>query len=257
MSEDYETIRIKKRQRNAWIILNRPDKLNAVNGTMLRELSETLDNLEEDTNSRCIIVTGEGKKAFSTGADLTELQKLTQETATEFSKKGQQVFSKIEKYSKPVVAAINGYALGGGLELALACDFRLASNNAEFGFPETKLGFIPGWGATQRLPLAVGSSNAKRLIMLGDRIQSEEAYKMGLVDKIVPLERLEIEAEDFAQRLSKYTPAALKYAKRAINSVIKVSQDGLKRETDFFALLLSFKESKDKIEAFWSRRNKK
>ena len=135
MSKHYKTIGLKKKQNTSWITLNRPNKLNAINATMLEELSEALDTIESDTNVRCVIITGEGEKAFSTGADITELQKLTPETASEFSRKGQQVFSKIEALSKPVVAAINGYALGGGLELALACDFRLSSNQAELGFP--------------------------------------------------------------------------------------------------------------------------
>jgi enoyl-CoA hydratase/carnithine racemase len=258
MSKGYRTIKLKKKQHTAWITLDRPDKLNAINNVMLQELSEVIDNLEEDANVRCVVFTGEGEKAFSAGADLTELQKLTPEMATEVSVKGQQVFSKLEEMSKPVVAAINGYALGGGLELALACDFRLASNNAEFGCPETKLGFIPAWGATQRLPLAVGLSYAKWLIMLGDRIQADEAYKIGLVDKVVPLERLETEAEELAQRLCGYSPAALKYAKRAVNSVTEsLLRSGLKNETDFFAQLFSTKEARRTIEDFLDHRETK
>jgi enoyl-CoA hydratase/carnithine racemase len=258
VSKGYRTIKLKKKRHTAWITLDRPDKLNAINEVMLQELSEATDNLEEDANVRCIVITGEGEKAFSAGADLTELQKLTQETAAEFSVKGQQVFSKLEKLSKPVVAAINGYALGGGLELALACDFRIAADSAELGCPETKLGFIPAWGATQRLPLAVGLSYAKRLLMLGDRIQADEAYKMGLVDKVVPLERLETEAEELAQRLCEYPPAALKYAKRAVNSVTEsLLKSGLKKETDFFAQLFSTTEVKKNIEDFLGHRETK
>jgi enoyl-CoA hydratase/carnithine racemase len=257
MSKDYRMLKLKKKQHTAWITLNRPNKMNPINNTMLQELSEAIDNIEEDVDIRCVVITGEGKRAFSTGADLTEIQKLTPETATKFSAKGQKVFSKLEELSKPVIAAINGYALGGGLELALACDFRLASNNAELGCPEIKLGFIPAWGATQRLPLAIGLSNSKRLLMLGDRIQADEACKMGLIDKVVPLERLKTEAEELAQKLCEYSPAALKCAKRAVNSVIKVSQDGLRKETDFFALLFSSKEAKENIGDFLGRRETK
>ena len=258
MSRPYETIKTKKEQTTTWITLDRPDKLNAINATMLQELSEALDTTEKDTNIRCVIITGEGEKAFSAGADITELQKLTQETAAEFSRKGQQVFSQVETLSKPVVAAINGYVLGGGLELALACDFRLASDHAELGFPEMKLGIIPGWGGTQRLVWTVGVAEAKRLIMLGDRVKAEEALNMGLVDKVVSMGKLEAEAEALAQRLCEYPPAALKQAKRAIKSVTQRSlESGLKKETDFFAQLFSTKETKEKIDSFISQRNRK
>jgi enoyl-CoA hydratase/carnithine racemase len=258
VSRPYETIKTKKEQTTTWITLNRPDKLNSINATMLQELSEALDTTEKDTNIRCVIITGKGEKAFSAGVDITELQKLTQETAAEFSRKGQQVFSQVETLSKPVVAAINGYAVGGGLELALACDFRLASIDAELGFPEMKLGIIPGWGGTQRLAWTVGVAEAKRLIMLGDRVKAEEALKMGLVDKVVSMGKLEAEAEALAQRLCEGSPAALKYAKRAINSVTKsLLESGLKKETDFFAQLFSTKETKERIEAFGSRETKK
>jgi enoyl-CoA hydratase/3-hydroxyacyl-CoA dehydrogenase len=258
MSKTYTTINIRKKQSTTWITLNRPNKLNAINATMLQELSEALDTIEKDTNVRCVIITGEGEKAFSAGADITELQKLTQETAAELSRKGQQVFSQVEKLPKPVVAAINGYALGGGLALALACDFRLASIDAELGSPEIKLGIIPAWGGTQRLAKIVGVAEAKRLVMLGDRVKAEEALKMGLVDKVVPPNRLEAEAEALAQRLCEYPPAALKSAKHAIDSGTHASFEyGLNKETEVFAQLFSTKETKERIEAFWSRETKK
>jgi enoyl-CoA hydratase/3-hydroxyacyl-CoA dehydrogenase len=258
VSRQYTTIKLRKEQSTAWITLDRPDKLNSINATMLQELSEALGTTEKATNIRCVIITGEGKKAFSAGADITELQKLTQETAAEFSRKGQQIFTKIETLPKPVVAAINGYALGGGLELALACDFRLASDHAELGFPEMKLGIMPGWGGTQRLPWTVGLAEAKRLIMHGDRVKVEEAYKMGLVDKVIPLGKLEAEAEALAQRLCEGSPAALKYAKRAINSATQsLLESGLKKETEFFAQIFSKKETKEKIKSFFSQGNKK
>lgn len=258
MSKSYRTIKIKQEETTTWITLNRPHKLNAINATMLEELSEALDTIENDTNVRCAIITGEGEKAFSTGADITELQKLTPETASEYSRKGQQVFSKVEALSKPVVAAINGYALGGGLELALACDFRLASDHAELGFPEMKLGIIPGWGGTQRLLWTVGRAEAKRLIMLGNRVKADEALRMGLVDKVVPQNKLKAEAEALAQRLSESLLTALRYVKHAINSVSQSSLEAeLTKETDFFALLFSTKETKERLEAFLSKRNKK
>jgi enoyl-CoA hydratase/carnithine racemase len=258
MSKIYTTINVRKEQTTTWITLNRPDKLNAINATMLQELSEALDTIEKDTNVRCVIIRGKGEKAFSAGADITELQKLTHKTAAELSRKGQQVFSQVETLSKPVVAAINGYALGGGLALALACDFRIASIDAELGSPEIKLGIIPAWGGSQRLVKMVGVAETKRLVMLGDRVKAEEAVKRGLVDKVVPLNRLEAEAGALAQRLCGYPSAALKSAKYAIDCGTQASFDyGLKKETELFAQLFSTRETKKKIEAFWSRETKK
>ena len=258
MSKGYKTIKLKKKQQIAWVTLDRPDKLNAINAVMLQELSEAIDNLKEDANVRCIIITGKGEKAFSAGADFTELRKITPNTAIEFSMKGQQVFTKLETFSKPVIAAINGYTLGGGLELALACDFRLASSNAQFGCLEIKLGIIPAWGGTQRLPLIVGLAEAKRLIMLGDKVKAEEAEKMGLVDKVVAHKELEAKVEALAQKLCEISPEALKYVKLAVNSEIQPCIDlGLKKEREFFAMLFSAKETRKNIEDFWSQRNKK
>jgi enoyl-CoA hydratase/carnithine racemase len=257
MSKGYRTIKLEKKRHIASIILNRPDKLNAINNVMLHELSEAIDIIEKDANVRCIIIRSNGERAFSAGADFTELRKLTSENSEAFSVKGQQVFSKLEEMAKPVIAAIYGYVLGGGLELALACDFRVAADNTELGFPEIKLGFIPAWRGTQRLPFTVGLSNAKRLIMLGDRVQADEAYEMGLVDKVVPLTELNAEAEALAQKLCELQPAVLKHAKLTVNSVNKVTTDGLKSETESFVQLFSAKETKEKISAFWFRRNKK
>lgn len=257
MLKYYKTIKLNQKKHTTWIMLNRPNKNNAINEAMLQDLSEAIDYLEKDSNVKCVIIAGEGNYTFSAGADITEIRKLTSETAVKFSIMGQKVFSKLEAMSKPVVAAICGYALGGGLELALACDFRIAADNVELGCPEIKMGFIPAWGGTQRLPLIVGSVKAKQLIMLGTKINAKEAYKMGLLDKVVPLKELEAEVQVLAQRLSENIPLAMKKAKVTLNSVTKVSIDGLKRETKAFVQLFSSKETRDKIEAFWSQKNKK
>ncbi len=257
MPQYYKTIKLNQKKQVTWIILNRPNKQNAINSTMLQDLSEAIDNLEKDSNVKCVIIAGVGNCTFSAGADITEIRKLTSEMAAKFSVRGQKIFSKLEAMSKPVVAAICGYALGGGLELALACDFRIAADNVQMGCPEIKLGFIPAWGGTQRLPLIIGNVEAKRLIMLGTKIDADEAYKMGLVDKVVPLKELEAEVQTLAQRLTENMPSAMKQAKFTINSVTKVSMVGLKRETKAFVKLFSSKETRDKIEAFWSKRNKK
>ena len=187
MSKQYETIKIEREKSVVHITLNRPHRLNAFNDTLIEELSEVLDTIDQDAGIRCVIITGEGDRAFSAGADIMAFPKATPVTATEFSRIGQKLFSKIEALSKPVIAAINGYALGGGLELALACDFRIASEHSELGSPEINLGIIPGWGATQRLVRIIGLPSAKRLVMLGDRVKADEALKMGLVDQAIPV----------------------------------------------------------------------
>jgi enoyl-CoA hydratase/carnithine racemase len=258
MPKHNNTITVKKNQQTAWITLNRPNKLNAINQTMLQELSEALDSIQTDPNTRCVIITGAAEKAFSAGADIIEMHKLTPETAAKFSTKGQQVFSKIENLSKPVIAAINGYCLGGGLEIALTCDFRIASDNSLFGFPEMKLGIIPAWGGTQRLPPTVGTAKAKQMIMLGDTLNAQEAATIGLVDKVVSKDKLYAEAEKLSQRLQSWSPEAIAHAKRIINSAQQQClKEGLQKETDSFAQLFATKKTKEQIEAFWRQRNKK
>ena len=258
MYKTYSTIKLKKKKQVAWITLNRPNKLNSINITLLDELSEAVDTIENDNSVRCVLITGEGKKAFSAGADITILNKLTQKTAAKFSRKGQQIFSKLEASSKPIIAVINGYALGGGLELALACDFRLASNNAIFGLPEIKLGIIPGWGGTQRLQWIIGAAAAKRMILLGDRVNAEKALKIGLTDQVVLQNRLNSEAEELAKTLCEWSPEAMKQAKQIINSLPKtVLENGLKKETRLFALLFSEKETTNNLELFFGKGNKK
>ncbi|MDG6222969.1 MAG: enoyl-CoA hydratase/isomerase family protein [Candidatus Bathyarchaeota archaeon] len=255
MSNSYCTIKVHKKRQIAHIRFNRPDKLNAINSVMLQELSQAIDNLEIDKKIKCLVISGEGKKSFSAGADLTELQNLTKETARAFSINGQEVFSKIENMSKPVLASIKGYALGGGLELALACDFRISSDDAQFGFPEIKLGFIPGWGGTQRLPLIVGESKSKQLIMLGENIRSEEALKIGLVDTVVSSDDLDREIESFAQKLSECPPSACYQLKKTIFS--NLVDDDFKKETASFVQLFLLTETKNKLADIASQRNKK
>ena len=255
MSNNFTTIKIEINQQIVHLRLNRPDKLNAINLVMLEELSEAVDIIEENDQIKCVVISGEGKRAFSSGADLSELQKLTTKTAKKFSIKGQQVFSKIESVSKPVLAAIDGYALGGGLELALACDFRIATNNARFGFPEIKLGFAPAWGGTQRIQFVVGASKAKQLVVLGKSINAKEALKIGLVDTVVPLKNLENEIESFTQRLCKISPVAFKQVK---NKLFCTSLDeGFEKETEMFVKLFSLPETKNNLAGALSLRNKK
>lgn len=254
MSKQYEAIKVEREGRTAWIILNRPHRLNALNEVMMEELLDVLTIIENDPGVRCLIITGEGDRAFSAGADITAFPKATPVIAEEFSRKGQKVFSMVEELSKPVIAAINGYALGGGLELALACDFRIASEHAELGSPEINLGIIPGWGGTQKLVRIVGLRNAKRIVMLGERLRAEEAYGIGLVDKVVPFEKLRDEASSLAQKLCGGPPIALRYAKYALNFGSQVPLEvGLRLESALMALLFSTNDVKRGIEAFMSR----
>jgi enoyl-CoA hydratase/3-hydroxyacyl-CoA dehydrogenase len=255
MSKAYETVKVEREQSVLWVILNRPHRLNAFNDVLIEELGDVLDTAEKDPSVRCVIVTGEGDRAFSAGADVTMFPKATPAKAEEFSRAGQKVFGKIEEMSKPVIAAINGFALGGGLELALACDFRVAAEHAELGSPEIALGLIPGWGGTQRLVRIVGLAKAKEMIMLGIRVKAEEALKIGLVHKVVHYEKLRDEARALAQKLSEGPPIAMKYAKRAINFGTQVPLDvGLRLESGLMGLSFSTEDLKEGIEAFMARR---
>ena len=255
ISRECIKIKLNREAGISWIILNRPKKLNAINIIMLEGLSEAIDFLEQENEVRCIIVKGQGDKAFSSGADLKQLKRLNKKTATEFSVKGKKVFSKFEEISKPVIAAINGYALGGGLELALACDIRIASDTAKLGFPEIKLGFIPAWGGTQRLPLIVGTPKAKHLIMFGDLITAIEASKIGLVDNVVSVNKLETEAEKLAKRIALQPLSGLKGVKQTVNYSLKNSLGGLEKETKVFVSLISIEETKKKLRDFDFRKN--
>lgn len=255
MSKAYETVKVEREESILWIILNRPHRLNAFNDVLMEELADALDTAEKDPSVRCVVITGEGDRAFSAGADVTMFPKATPVKAEEFSRMGQMVFGKIEEMSKPVIAAINGFALGGGLELALACDFRIAAEHAELGSPEINLGLIPGWGGTQRLVRIVGLARAKEMVMLGTRLKAEEALKISLVHIVVHYEKLRDETREIAKKLSEGPPVALKYAKYALNFGTQVPLEaGLRIESGLMALTFSTEDLKEGVEAFMSRR---
>ncbi len=255
MSTSYETIRLEKKRGILWIYLNRPEKLNSFNMKMLEELSDAIKGVEKDKDVRCVVITGEGEKAFCAGADLKILSTLDPKGAWKFSEIGQELMRRIENLPVPVIAAINGYALGGGFELALACDFRIASEDVQLGSPEVKLGIIPGWGATQRLSRIVGLSRAMELIMLGDRINAERALKMGIVHKVVPKDKLKEEVMFFAEILSKGPPIAQSLIKRVlrIGSGLPL-EEGLELEKQAFSIVFSTEDAKEGITAFLSKR---
>jgi enoyl-CoA hydratase/3-hydroxyacyl-CoA dehydrogenase len=256
LSKAYETVKLEREEKVLWIILNRPHRLNAFNDVLIEELADVLDTAEKDASIRCLVLIGEGDRAFSAGADVTMMPKATPLKAEEFNRAGQRVFGKIEESSKPVIAAINGYALGGGLELALACDFRIAAEHAELGTPETiNFGLVPGWGATQKLVRIVGLVKAKEMILLGNRLKADEALKIGLVNKVVNYEKLRDEVRDLAKKLSEEPPIALKYAKHAINFGSQVPLAvGLRLEACLSALMFSTEDLKEGVEAFMSKR---
>mgnify|MGYP001028472237 CR=1 FL=1 len=251
----YESILTKKEESIGWITLNRPHRLNTFTAEMIDEMHSALDEFEADKEVKCIVINGAGDRAFSAGADVTAFTGLTPATAVEASTKGQALFTRLEKLGKAVIASINGYALGGGLEMALACDFRLASDSAQLGQTETKLGLIPGWGGTQRLVRVIGLAKAKELIMLGERISAEEAERIGLVNKVVPKEKLNEETIALAKKLVEGPPVALKVAKEMLNFGTQVPLDiGLKLEAEAFGIVLSTKDVMEGVSAFMSKR---
>jgi len=252
----YEFLIVKKEEGIGWITLNRPHRLNSFTAEMLEEMNSVLNDFEADKEIKCIVITGAGDRAFSSGADATIFSGLTPVTAAIGSSQGQAIISRLEKIGKPVIASINGFALGGGLEMALACDFRIASENAQLGQPETKnFALIPGWGGTQRLPRTVGLAKAKELIMLGEMITAEEAARIGLVTKVVPREKLHEETLALARKLADGAPIALRLAKETLNFGTQVPLEiGLKIEAEAFGIVASSKDVMEGVSAFMSKR---
>jgi enoyl-CoA hydratase/carnithine racemase len=252
LSEE-KPVLVKKEDGVCWISLNRPDKLNTIIPKMLDLISEALDNAEDDPSVRCIVIKGTGDRAFCAGADVSFLKKLSSSEAKEVSKKGHKTFMKIQNISKPVVAAVDGYALGGGCELAAACDFRIASDKALLGQPEVNLGLIPGWGGTQLLPKLVGVTKAKEIILTGKILSAEEALEAGLINKVLAVDNYEEELKNFITSLVKSPPLAVGEAKKLINIGL-ASEVGLNAEAEAFSGLFSTKDFEEGISAFSEKR---
>ncbi len=215
---EYENLLVAREENIAVLTINRARALNTLNRATLAELSQAIDSMESEEKTRCIIMTGAGDRAFAAGADINELRAIPDpKGGAEFASWGQDILFKIENMSKPVVAAINGYALGGGCELAMACDIRMAAQHAQLGQPEINLGIIPGWGGTQRLTRLVGMGRAKWLIFTGQTITAQEAMRIGLVDIVVPGTALLDEAKVLAHTIASKAPLAVAWAKRSIN----------------------------------------
>lgn len=251
----YETISYEKVDNVGILKINRPKALNAINEQVLTEVDAQLDEIDSDRDLRALILTGTGEKAFVAGADINELSNMDSETAHKFAKKGQAVMRRLEIIKVPVIAAVNGFALGGGTELACACDFIYASENARFGQPEVLLGIMPGFGGTQRLARFVGLARARELIYTGEQITAAQALEMGLVNKIFKLDVLVDEAVKTAKTIAQRAPLAISACKEAINDGFDVSLDkGLGFESDLFGDLFDTDDVKEGTKAFLEKR---
>src|SRR6201986_1669203 len=213
----FENILVEKKNSIAYVTVNRPKVLNALNMATMEELRSAFHDIKNDASIRVVIMTGSGEKAFIAGADIGELAKNDAVAAKEYTHRGQNVLNLIENLGKPVIACINGVALGGGCEVAMACTMRLASENAKFGQPEVKLGIIPGYGGTQRLPRLVGTGLAMQILLTGEMITAQEAYRIGLVNEVVSADRLMPRAEEIAQKIIGMAPLAIQYCMEAVN----------------------------------------
>lgn len=237
------------------LTLNRPEKLNTLSLETLRELQRAVEELLEDQKVRVGIITGAGEKAFCAGADISELAKLNPTEAKAFAEIGQQIFNRIESGGKPFIAAVNGYALGGGCELALACPIRIASDNAKFAQPEVKYGFITGFGGSQRLARTVGMSRAAQLCLLGDPIDAQTALAWGLVTKVTLLADLPAEARAAAEKLASYSPIAMKLMLQALTAAAELPlAQGQAYEAMLFALCFATDDIKEGTAAFFEKR---
>ena len=235
--------------------INRPDKLNALNDTTIGELHDAFTDFKEDDSVKAVIVTGSGEKAFVAGADISELNNLDMISGKSFAEKGQAVFNLIENMDKPVIAAVNGFALGGGCELALACHIRLASENAKFGQPEVNLGTIPGYGGTQRLARLINTGRAMEYILTGDMIDSGEAFRIGLVNRVYPQADLLSKAEEMAAKIISKAHHAVRLAIKSVISTKEISQrEGLNFEASLFALSCGTEDFKEGTRAFLEKR---
>lgn len=239
----------------AILTLNRPKALNALNSDTLTELSTVLDELGRDSSVKVVVLTGSGEKAFVAGADISQMKDFNALEGRRFAQLGQATFRKIELMPQPVIAAINGFALGGGCELAMACDLRIASDNAKFGQPEVTLGLVAGFGGTQRLPRLVGTGVASELLFTGDIIDASEAYRIGLVNRVYPLNTLKEEALKLANRIAGRAPAAVQLTKSAIQRGMNMDLDSAQAyEAEVFGLACSTEDQKEGCTAFLEKR---
>ncbi len=254
----YENIVFEVKEEIATITFNRPKALNAINSALLAELKQALDSIEENEEIRVVVLTGAGDKAFVAGADISELASFSPLQGKLFSQKGQAIISRIQALPIPAIAAVNGYALGGGSEIALACDFIYASDKATFGLPEITLGIIPGFGGTQRLPRLIGANMAKELIFTGRLVPAPEAAQLGMVNKVVPAEQLMDKVYETAKAIAAKGQVALRAAKEAVNHGLNTDLvTGLAIEVDAFTVCMTSPDAKEGTTAFMEKRKAK
>jgi len=239
----------------SWMKINRPDSLNALNSEVVESLEEALRGLEQDAAVKVVVITGAGEKAFVAGGDIKEMEAMAPLAARAFSRKGQQLIEYIGNMHKPVIAAVNGYALGGGLELALACDFIYASEKAKLGLPEVTLGVIPGFGGTQNLARLIGPNKAKELIFSGKTMSAQQAKEWGIVNEVFPADELQAKVMQIAQLIARNGMLAVANAKDAIVNGLNMSkEDGMRYESSLFATLFSTEDQKEGMQAFIAKR---
>ena len=249
-----DNILLERRDRVAVLTINRPEKLNALDIKTREDLADALDGLRHDAGTRVVVITGAGDKAFVAGADIGEFAGRTalEQRAVMRAK---SVFTATEDFPKPIIAMINGFCLGGGCELALACDLRVASDRARFGQPEINLGIIPGGGGTQRLARLVGEGKAMQLILTGEMIGAEEAHRLGLVNEVYPAAELEARTMELAAKVAEKSPVALAMAKAAVKNAARMNlREGLEQEIDLFALCFSSEDKEEGVRAFLEKR---
>ena len=252
---NYENILSSTENNIATITINRPTKLNALNKATIQELHHAFNTLELDPNVRAIILTGTGEKAFVAGADIAEFAQFSIEEGAQLAAQGQELlFDFVEKLKTPVIAAVNGFALGGGLELAMACHFRVASDNAKMGLPEVSLGVIPGYGGTQRLPQLIGKGRAMEMIMTAGMVTAEDAHRTGLVNHVVPQSELLDFCKGIAERILKNSPTAIAQAIKAVNANFKEGVNGYETEIKSFGKCFGTEDFKEGTAAFLEKR---
>jgi enoyl-CoA hydratase/carnithine racemase len=250
-----ENVLYEKKGPFAYVTLNRPKVLNALNKATIAELKAAFEDARDDSTVRGVILTGAGDKAFAAGADVREVINDTAFEAEEHTRFGQAVTSLIENLGKPVIAAVNGFALGGGCELAMACTIRIAAESAKFGQPEVKLGIMPGYGGSQRLPRLVGKGRALQIILSGDTISAQEAYRIGLVNEVVPNANLIARAEAILTQIKANAPVGVRFSIEAVNKGLDTSlEEGLRIEASLFAVCASTEDKKEGTSAFLGKR---
>lgn len=254
---NFETILVRSHEPTAVITLNRPDKLNAMSMVLKEELIRALHELDANPTTRVIVITGAGQKAFTAGADIHEFHERTPMDQWRMYEHG-TIYDAVDRMSKPILAMINGYCFGGGLELAMACDIRIASGRATLGQTELNIGIIPGGGGSQRLPRLVGLGNAMKLTLTGDRISAEEAARIGLVDEVVPHARLERRTLEIAAKIAAHSALAVRLAKAAVRASARLPLDqGLRYEQTLFALAMASADKEEGVRAFLEKRDAK